>query len=158
GRQKLARFNAREFATLLIDILGEAKRRQQGKSLLSPTDALDYSLRSQSDLDDQHDYDSVASDEDTDQELLRNASRNNRARVSLTPTTHPTAPHTHTSPGSEPLSPQSMDSSDLSDGPITLQEYLEVKKALAASEAKVQQLMKVNNSLSDELRRLQREV
>ncbi|NWX94588.1 GIT1 protein, partial [Nothoprocta pentlandii] len=155
GRQKLARFNAREFATLLIDILGEAKRRQQGKSLLSPTgpgvpggvgragrgpalsptapaDALDYSLRSQSDGDDQHDYDSVASDEDTDQELLRNASRNNRAR--------------------------SMDSSDLSDGPITLQEYLEVKKALAASEAKVQQLMKVNNSLSDELRRLQREV
>ncbi|XP_009996092.1 PREDICTED: ARF GTPase-activating protein GIT1-like, partial [Chaetura pelagica] len=121
GRQKLARFNAREFATLLIDILGEAKRRQQGKSLLSPTDALDYSLRSQSDLDDQHDYDSVASDEDTDQELLRNASRNNRAR--------------------------SMDSSDLSDGPITLQEYLEVKKALAASEAKVQQLMKVDNSL-----------
>lgn len=48
-----------------------------------PPDALDYSLRSQSDLDDQHDYDSVASDEDTDQELLRNASRNNRARVSL---------------------------------------------------------------------------
>lgn len=33
----MARFNAREFATLLIDILGEAKRRQQGKSLLSPT-------------------------------------------------------------------------------------------------------------------------
>uniref|UniRef100_A0A8C3CBW3 GIT ArfGAP 1 n=1 Tax=Cairina moschata TaxID=8855 RepID=A0A8C3CBW3_CAIMO len=132
GRQKLARFNAREFATLLIDILGEAKRRQQGKSLLSPTGDLDFSLRSQSDLDDQHDYDSVASDEDTDQELLRNASRNNRAR--------------------------SMDSSDLSDGPITLQEYLEVKKALAASEAKVQQLMKVNNSLSDELRRLQREI
>lgn len=61
-------------------------------------------------------------------------------------------------PCAELLSLQSMDSSDLSDGPITLQEYLEVKKALAASEAKVQQLMKVNNSLSDELRRLQREV
>lgn len=53
--------------------------------------------------------------------------------------------------------PKSMDSSDLSDGPITLREYLDVKKALSASEAKVQQLMKVNNSLSDELRRLQRE-
>lgn len=53
---------------------------------------------------------------------------------------------------------QSMDSSDLSDGPITLQEYLEVKKALASSEAKVQQLMKVNNNLSEELRRLQKEV
>ncbi|XP_061461256.1 ARF GTPase-activating protein GIT1 isoform X2 [Rhineura floridana] len=134
GRQKLARFNAREFATLIIDILSEAKRRQQGKSLTSPTEILDSSLHGPSDLHDQHDYDSVASDEDTDQEPLCSASagRNNRAR--------------------------SMDSSDLSDGPITLQEYLEVKKALAASEAKVQQLMKVNNSLSDELRRLQREI
>lgn len=56
------------------------------------------------------------------------------------------------------LSLQSMDSSDLSDGAVTLQEYLELKKALATSEAKVQQLMKVNSSLSDELRKLQREV
>ncbi|XP_029768396.1 ARF GTPase-activating protein GIT1 [Terrapene carolina triunguis] len=108
GRQKLARFNAREFATLIIDILSEAKRRQQGKSLGSPTDTIDYPVRSQSDPDDQHDYDSVASDEDTDQEPLRSAARNNRAR--------------------------SMDSSELSDGPITLQEYLEVKKALAEVE------------------------
>uniref|UniRef100_A0A8B9PL82 GIT ArfGAP 1 n=1 Tax=Apteryx owenii TaxID=8824 RepID=A0A8B9PL82_APTOW len=132
----------RLFEELAMDVYDEVDRRENdhpaaGPRVLSvprarPADALDYSLRSQSDLDDQHDYDSVASDEDTDQELLRNASRNNRAR--------------------------SMDSSDLSDGPITLQEYLEVKKALAASEAKVQQLMKVNNSLSDELRRLQREI
>uniref|UniRef100_A0A8C2TLM0 GIT ArfGAP 1 n=1 Tax=Coturnix japonica TaxID=93934 RepID=A0A8C2TLM0_COTJA len=98
GRQKLARFNAREFATLLIDILGEAKRRQQGKSPLSPTDALDYSLRSQSDVDDQHDYDSVASDEDTDQELLRNASRNNRARVGCSPLPTQTQTLTHPLP------------------------------------------------------------
>ncbi|XP_053562131.1 ARF GTPase-activating protein GIT1 isoform X3 [Bombina bombina] len=137
GRQKLARFNAREFATLIIDILSEAKRRQQGKTPLIPIDNLDYSARNANDCDDQHDYDSVASDEDTDQELLRN-SRNNRARY---------LPST-----------QSMDSSDLSDGPITLQEYLEVKKALATSDAKVQQLMKVNNNLSEELRRLQREI
>uniref|UniRef100_A0A3Q3BLW6 G protein-coupled receptor kinase interacting ArfGAP 1 n=1 Tax=Haplochromis burtoni TaxID=8153 RepID=A0A3Q3BLW6_HAPBU len=120
GRQKLARFNAREFATLIIDILSDAKRRQQGKGL-SPTDPLDLGID-----DDQHDYDSVASDEDTDSELTtqnnNNTQRSNRAK--------------------------SMDSSDLSDGPITLQEYLEVKKALASSEAKVQQLMKVNNNLS----------
>uniref|UniRef100_A0A3Q1CMM3 Arf-GAP domain-containing protein n=1 Tax=Amphiprion ocellaris TaxID=80972 RepID=A0A3Q1CMM3_AMPOC len=131
GRQKLARFNAREFATLIIDILSDAKRRQQGKGLSSPTDPLDLGID-----DDQHDYDSVASDEDTDSELNiqnnNNAQRSNRAK--------------------------SMDSSDLSDGPITLQEYLEVKKALASSEAKVQQLMKVNNSLSEELQRLQKEV
>uniref|UniRef100_A0A3Q2XY06 GIT ArfGAP 1 n=1 Tax=Hippocampus comes TaxID=109280 RepID=A0A3Q2XY06_HIPCM len=131
GRQKLARFNAREFATLIIDILSDAKRRQQGKGLSSPTDPLDLGFD-----DDQHDYDSVASDDDTDSELTtqnnNNTQRNNRAK--------------------------SMDSSDLSDGPITLQEYLEVKKALASSEAKVQQLMKVNNNLSEELRRLQKEV
>uniref|UniRef100_A0A671X9A2 GIT ArfGAP 1 n=1 Tax=Sparus aurata TaxID=8175 RepID=A0A671X9A2_SPAAU len=130
GRQKLARFNAREFATLIIDILSDAKRRQQGKGLSSPTDTLDLGID-----DDQHDYDSVASDEDTDSELTtqnnNNTQRSNRAK--------------------------SMDSSDLSDGPITLQEYLEVKKALASSEAKVQQLMKVNNNLSEELRRLQKE-
>ncbi|XP_015251239.1 PREDICTED: ARF GTPase-activating protein GIT1 isoform X3 [Cyprinodon variegatus] len=131
GRQKLARFNAREFATLIIDILSDAKRRQQGKGLSSPTDPLDLGID-----DDEHDYDNVASDEDTDSELTtqnnNNTQRSNRAK--------------------------SMDSSDLSDGPITLQEYLEVKKALASSEAKVQQLMKVNNNLSEEVRRLQKEV
>ncbi|KAG1929829.1 ARF GTPase-activating protein GIT1 [Pimephales promelas] len=82
GRQKLARFNAREFATLIIDILSDAKRRQHGKGLTSPTDPLDLS---QAD-DDQHDYDSVASDEDTDSELTaqnnNNTHRNNRAKVS----------------------------------------------------------------------------
>lgn len=36
GRQKLARFNAHEFATLVIDILSDAKRRQQGSSVPSP--------------------------------------------------------------------------------------------------------------------------
>uniref|UniRef100_A0A8C5WBI0 GIT ArfGAP 1 n=1 Tax=Leptobrachium leishanense TaxID=445787 RepID=A0A8C5WBI0_9ANUR len=128
GRQKLARFNAREFATLIIDILSEAKRRQQGKTSIISTDNQDYTIRNANDCDDQHDYDSVASDEDTDQDLLPR------------------------------IRPRSMDSSDLSDSPITLQEYLEVKKALATSDAKVQQLMKVNSNLSEELRRLQREI
>ena len=36
GRQKLARFNAHEFATLVIDILSDAKRRQQGNAVVSP--------------------------------------------------------------------------------------------------------------------------
>uniref|UniRef100_A0A4W6CQU2 GIT ArfGAP 1 n=1 Tax=Lates calcarifer TaxID=8187 RepID=A0A4W6CQU2_LATCA len=76
GRQKLARFNAREFATLIIDILSDAKRRQQGKGLSNP---LDLGID-----DDQHDYDSVASDEDTDSELTtqnnNNTQRSNRAK------------------------------------------------------------------------------
>lgn len=32
GRQKLARLNTREFATLIVDILSEAKRRHLGHS------------------------------------------------------------------------------------------------------------------------------
>lgn len=35
ARQKLGRLNAREFATLLIDLLSEAKRRQQGGMVFS---------------------------------------------------------------------------------------------------------------------------
>uniref|UniRef100_A0A4W5M4P2 G protein-coupled receptor kinase interacting ArfGAP 2a n=1 Tax=Hucho hucho TaxID=62062 RepID=A0A4W5M4P2_9TELE len=72
GRQKLARFNAHEFATLVIDILSDSKRRQLGNST---TKNVELILKSQSSrsggegLDnDQPDYDSVASDEDTDKE------------------------------------------------------------------------------------------
>uniref|UniRef100_A0A671XPM7 G protein-coupled receptor kinase interacting ArfGAP 2a n=1 Tax=Sparus aurata TaxID=8175 RepID=A0A671XPM7_SPAAU len=122
GRQKLARFNAHEFATLVIDILSDAKRRQQGNSVASPKghDSQD---------NDQPDYDSVASDEDTDQEL----------------------------PSSKGDRTKSLDS-DLSDGPITMQEYMEVKNALSASEAKIQHLMKANSNLSDELRLMQKKL
>uniref|UniRef100_A0A672JQ32 G protein-coupled receptor kinase interacting ArfGAP 2a n=1 Tax=Salarias fasciatus TaxID=181472 RepID=A0A672JQ32_SALFA len=134
GRQKLARFNAHEFATLVIDILSDAKRRQQGNSIVSPKDNVELILRSvgvrhcsDSQDNDQPDYDSVASDEDTDPEL----------------------------PSSKGDRTKSLDS-DLSDGPITMQEYMEVKNALSASEAKIQQLMRANNSLSDELRLMQK--
>uniref|UniRef100_A0A8C9LA41 GIT ArfGAP 2 n=1 Tax=Pavo cristatus TaxID=9049 RepID=A0A8C9LA41_PAVCR len=120
GRQKLARFNAHEFATLVIDILSDAKRRQQGNPLSG----------SKGDQDnDQPDYDSVASDEDTD--LETNAAKSTRQK--------------------------SLDS-DLSDGPVTAQEYLQVKNALVASEVKIQQLMKVNINLSDELRIMQKKL
>lgn len=56
------------------------------------------------------------------------------------------------------LFPQQSLDSDVSDGPITMQEYLEVKNALSASEVKIQQLMKANNNLSDELRLMQKKV
>lgn len=134
GRQKLARFNAHEFATLVIDILSDAKRRQLGNSVTSPKDNVEFILKSvavrhcsDSQDNDQPDYDSVASDEDTDQEL----------------------------PSSKGDRTKSLDS-DLSDGPITMQEYMEVKNALSASEAKIQHLMKANSNLSDELRLMQK--
>ncbi|XP_014723250.1 ARF GTPase-activating protein GIT2 isoform X5 [Equus asinus] len=136
GRQKLARFNAHEFATLVIDILSDAKRRQQGSPLSSSKDNVELILKTvsnqhsvESQDNDQPDYDSVASDEDTDLEAT--ASKANRQK--------------------------SLDS-DLSDGPVTVQEFMEVKNALVASEAKIQQLMKVNNNLSDELRIMQKKL
>lgn len=46
----------------------------------------------------------------------------------------------------------------MSDGPVTAQEFLQVKNALVASEAKIQQLLKVNVNLSDELRIMQKKV
>lgn len=52
---------------------------------------------------------------------------------------------------------QSLDS-DLSDGPISVQEFLEVKNALSASEVKIQELMKANSNLSEELKLVQKKV
>ncbi|XP_068269081.1 ARF GTPase-activating protein GIT2 isoform X2 [Nyctibius grandis] len=136
GRQKLARFNAHEFATLVIDILSDAKRRQQGNPLTGSKENVELILKSisnqhsnESQDNDQPDYDSVASDEDTD--LETNAVKSNRQK--------------------------SLDS-DLSDGPVTAQEYMQVKNALVASEVKIQQLMKVNINLSDELRIMQKKL
>ncbi|XP_019504646.1 PREDICTED: ARF GTPase-activating protein GIT2 isoform X7 [Hipposideros armiger] len=75
GRQKLARFNAHEFATLVIDILSDAKRRQQGSPLSGSKDNVELILKTisnqhsiESEDNDQPDYDSVASDEDPDLE------------------------------------------------------------------------------------------
>ncbi|XP_050762936.1 ARF GTPase-activating protein GIT2 isoform X7 [Gymnogyps californianus] len=122
GRQKLARFNAHEFATLVIDILSDAKRRQQGNPVTGSKENVELILKSisnqhsnESQDNDQPDYDSVASDEDTD--LETNAAKSNRQK--------------------------SLDS-DLSDGPVTAQEYMQVKNALVASEVKIQQLMKAS--------------
>lgn len=50
---------------------------------------------------------------------------------------------------------QSMASSDHSDGPITLEEYMDVKRALAESQARVQQLMQTNKDLKQEIVLLQ---
>ncbi|XP_055002806.1 ARF GTPase-activating protein GIT2 isoform X7 [Sorex araneus] len=86
GRQKLARFNAHEFATLVIDILSDAKRRQQGGPLSSSKDNVELVLKTisnqhsvESHDHDQPDYDSVASDEDTDPEAT--ASKASRQKL-----------------------------------------------------------------------------
>uniref|UniRef100_A0A7N6F7Y2 Arf-GAP domain-containing protein n=1 Tax=Anabas testudineus TaxID=64144 RepID=A0A7N6F7Y2_ANATE len=138
GRQKLARFSAHEFATLVIDILTDAKQRQWGNSCESVKENVELILQKGTDSrhnsenqdNDQPDYDSVASDEDPVQEATCGDSCDNGRT-------------------------KSSESSDLSDGPITVQEFMEVKSALTASEAKIQQLLKVNCHLSEELRLMQ---
>ncbi|XP_030073784.1 ARF GTPase-activating protein GIT2 isoform X4 [Microcaecilia unicolor] len=86
GRQKLARFNAHEFATLVIDILSDAKRRQQGNSVSVSKENVELILKSitsqhsnESQDNDQPDYDSVASDEDADLESA--SSKANRKKA-----------------------------------------------------------------------------
>uniref|UniRef100_A0A4W5N554 G protein-coupled receptor kinase interacting ArfGAP 2b n=1 Tax=Hucho hucho TaxID=62062 RepID=A0A4W5N554_9TELE len=135
GRQKLARFNAHEFATLVIDILTDAKRRQRGNSCKKDIELILKGISSRhgsdnQDHEDQPDYDSVASDEDPEREPASGKNgKDGRTKSS--------------------------ESSDLSDGPITLHEFMEVKSALTASEAKIQQLLKVNCHLSEELQLMQ---
>ncbi|XP_053325238.1 ARF GTPase-activating protein GIT2 isoform X5 [Spea bombifrons] len=136
GRQKLARFNAHEFATLVIDILSDAKRRQQGNAIPTPKENVELVLKSisnqnsgESQDNDQPDYDSVASDEEAELEPALNKTGREKSLEA-----------------------------DLSDGGVTVQEFLDVKNALVASEAKIQQLMKVNNNLSDELRVMQKKL
>ncbi|XP_078451516.1 ARF GTPase-activating protein GIT2-like isoform X5 [Lampetra fluviatilis] len=132
GRQKLARFNAREFATLIIDILSDAKRRQQAVTALGPKDVhLTNRNENARPADDQPDYDSVASDEEPDSEQGPHG-RGGRSKNAAFPND--------------------------TDGPVAIREFLDVKNALAASEAKVQQLLKVNSFLNEELQHLQHEV
>ncbi|KAK7811814.1 hypothetical protein U0070_016886, partial [Myodes glareolus] len=175
GRQKLARFNAHEFATLVIDILSDAKRRQQGSPLSRskgkcPVLSVCLGLV-------RHSVQSRAG-EHCDEKMWSTLS------IHFT-VTLPRPVCRHWSP--LPLPPaqiskldfsmyrkfgqefgfinstknkdsgKSLDS-DLSDGPVTVQEFMEVKSALVASEAKIQQLMKVNNNLSDELRIMQKKL
>ncbi|XP_022108828.1 ARF GTPase-activating protein GIT2-like isoform X2 [Acanthaster planci] len=153
GRQKLARFSAREFATLIIDILKEAKRRQQGTlSLTRPSvdkETVEVhrappppihekpTLDNQNVFDDNEPlYDSVASDEDCGD--LSEGSRKSDQRGLL----------------KEALKPRG-GSSDNSDEPITLKEYLQVKKQLVSAEAKVSQLLAMNKELNQDVHMLQ---
>lgn len=153
GRQKLARFNAREFATLIIDILGEVKRRQHGLPATSNYNSKEKNIEQRKRerntkkddgetkgnvSDDEPLYDSVASDEEIADEKVSTESKekngNDRSEVSMM---------------------QSVTSSDLSDGPITLEEYLVVKKQLATSEAHVHHLMQNNKDMKQEISLLQ---
>ncbi|XP_076334100.1 ARF GTPase-activating protein GIT2-like isoform X2 [Tachypleus tridentatus] len=220
GRQKLAKFNAREFATLVIDILNEVKRRQLGSCsttgatprdrapdlrpvLCSGNTKIDSAVSEEMGnlSDDEPLYDSVASDDESmegnHKSLVEQKVMTNTDLV-IGP---PQETFTQVESGSEPVSkgsvsallvkptdliteqikddrdvselaeavcqksekriistrdrPESFASSDQSDGPITLEEYLEVKKQLATSEVQINQLIQSNKDMSKEINLLQ---
>ncbi|XP_013416586.1 ARF GTPase-activating protein GIT2 isoform X2 [Lingula anatina] len=170
GRQKLARFNAREFATLIIDVLSDAKRRQQGitSPVHTPRDREQVSLansstkesrgvpKTSSFSDDEPVYDSVASDEDYssiggDVASLKDSDiQNTQKKEGVLED----ACRSSGSPTSMISFTESMASSDQSDGPITSQDYHDLKRALAQSDSVVHQLMAKNAQLVEEVKRL----
>ncbi|PIK56486.1 hypothetical protein BSL78_06601 [Apostichopus japonicus] len=146
GRQKLATFSARDFATLITDILKEAKRRQLGTNFTPemydghgkppplPPSAHD---RSMSPINEPL-YDRVASDDDY-KEI-------DDVDVGMgEPQKKPTIDGKTTSRKRS----ESVASSG-SDGPISLDEYMELKQSLAAAEERIQHLLTLNKKLNQE--------
>ncbi|GFR62381.1 ARF-GTPase-activating protein GIT2 [Elysia marginata] len=147
GRQKLARFNAREFATLVVDILYDARRRQTGYTapLQIPKDPgrgfhdklFRDSQRISTISDDEPLYDSVASDEDyssIDTQSIKSVREEMRPDITA-----------------ESISEHS------AEGPVSADELIEMKKALAASEATVKHLVQAKLDLEKRVEGLMRE-
>lgn len=144
GRQKLARFNNREFMTLIIDMLSEARLRLLGLAPIAvagqkhrgnlPTRQLTVSTLSRVEgaaiSDDEPLYDSVASDDESllDQNLAAVQSARQRARL-----------HERVN----------------GRGSIAAGEYGMVNKQLAVAEARIQQLLASNKDMKQEISTLQ---
>ncbi|XP_076452808.1 ARF GTPase-activating protein GIT2-like [Babylonia areolata] len=140
GRQKLARFNAREFATLVMDILNDARLRQTGiaqtpkepdkfsggTKLLKRAESKTMSALS----DEEPLYDSVASDEDyssIDSQSIRSMQAELKGDSAET------------------------GRGEQVEGPVTTEEFMSVRRALAESQAKIQQLVQVKCDLEKHL-------
>ncbi|CAC5356185.1 GIT2 [Mytilus coruscus] len=142
GRQKLARFNAREFnvkfnarefTTLVIDILSDAKRRQTGamspsqtpKEQEKPTSPMPIRRKINSIASDEEPlYDVVASDEDY--------SSIDNLSISSSKLKH--QPHHEA----------------VVEGPVSTEEFLQMKRKVGSMECQVHQLLQQNKDLRKE--------
>ncbi|XP_022339474.2 ARF GTPase-activating protein GIT2-like isoform X2 [Crassostrea virginica] len=159
GRQKLARFNAREFATLIIDILNDAKRRQTG--VMSPVQTPKEPDKLPSQVvqrktnfnsiasDEEPIYDQVASDEDyssIDNLSIKSAGMKESALAQ---------PPANQDNDSDTLlksiiqEPPSI-SEAVVEGPVSTEEFLQMKKKLSTMEFRMQQILKTNQDLQKE--------
>ncbi|XP_062569195.1 ARF GTPase-activating protein GIT2-like isoform X2 [Saccostrea cucullata] len=160
GRQKLARFNAREFATLIIDILNDAKRRQTG--VVSPVQTLKEPdklpggqvVQRKNNFnsivsDEEPIYDQVASDEDyssIDNLSIKSAGMKDSSLA------HPPASPDNdsdtllkSSVQEPPTVPEAM-----VEGPVSTEEFLQMKKKMSTMEFRMQQILKTNQDLQKE--------
>lgn len=138
GRQKLARYNNREFMTLIIDILSEVRLRQLGLAPLAGQKSRGNSTRMQLTVnplsklegaamsDDEPLYDSVASDDESLQDQHLAMSQRARPRGNGQTT-----------------------------GLAATGDYGMVNKQLAVAEARIQQLLASNKDMKQEISALQ---
>ncbi|XP_076434634.1 uncharacterized protein LOC143274645 [Babylonia areolata] len=160
GRQKLARFNAREFATLVMDILNDARLRQTGiiqtpkepdkfgglKLLKRPQSKTISALSDEEPL-----YDSVASDEDyssIDSQSIRSMQIELKEDLVTEVTERPNTPTSVISFA------EGVCVGDV-EGPVTAEEFLHIRRALAESQARIQHLVQVNTDLEKHLSDMQ---
>ncbi|EDO44131.1 predicted protein [Nematostella vectensis] len=134
GRQKLALFNAQELTTLIIDILNEARRREQDSNPDLAQGYMDSGIFPIEE-DMSHDYDEVPSDDEHAPSEQQNAVR----------------------PRSQKLSSieKGTSTSFVLEDTVPMENYLELKRALATAEARIQQLLQVNASMSQGIQELQ---
>lgn len=154
GRQKLARFNGKEFATLIIDILCEIRRRLHGMPTIgvsqkSISNAIKPSVKNsvkQSESDDSSDYDSEPlydSVPSEDEDITFNKSQ---LKKTITPSTQSSK---RTIPLNELTKQKSAASS------VTLDEYCVLKDQLCRSDTLIQELVLGNKDMRYEITRLQ---
>ncbi|XP_032241813.2 ARF GTPase-activating protein GIT2 [Nematostella vectensis] len=134
GRQKLALFNAQELTTLIIDILNEARRREQDSNPDLAQGYMDSGIFPIEE-DMSHDYDEVPSDDEHAPSEQQNA----------------------VLPRSQKLSSieKGTSTSFVLEDTVPMENYLELKRALATAEARIQQLLQVNASMSQGIQELQ---
>ncbi|XP_052227395.1 ARF GTPase-activating protein GIT2-like isoform X2 [Dreissena polymorpha] len=176
GRQKLARFNAREFATLIIDILSDARRRQTGMvSNISAKDRIEKReslpatptsfkrLANSFASDDEPLYDSVASDEDyssVDNLSLHNVRTEESQAESSAQDAYmrnedkESTPVPVASPERRKSSPEVGDQGGVAPTHVSDGAMMELRQALMHSQSEVRQLIQANKNLQHEVERL----
>ncbi|WKY16121.1 hypothetical protein Q1695_001085 [Nippostrongylus brasiliensis] len=141
-RQKLAKYDVREFATLIIDVLKEAKRRYFGISPESSQDTLDtsnlHNLSSHTRLDSSElnrDYDEVAEFPGKAGEVRSSGA-------------------TRRSSGNKTRSTTSIDA-PIVDGRVSIDDVLELKERVTESELKLTSISHTNTQIMKILTNLQ---